>query len=150
MIRRPPRSTLFPYTTLFRSCSALPRSLPRSFSFSTNRRRPVGEKEQDFLRVKALRSRGIFRWFSCANSTRTFGHGPRQDASLPAPGERQFQSAHDVEDLFRRDRQLRCPLDGVAHILVVVREARGDGRNRSDSLGRCQLAVPVGWLRIPV
>src|SRR5579859_190676 len=24
MIRRPPRSTLFPYTTLFRSCSALP------------------------------------------------------------------------------------------------------------------------------
>src|SRR3712207_8574896 len=26
MIRRPPRSTLFPYTTLFRSCSATPRS----------------------------------------------------------------------------------------------------------------------------
>src|SRR5256885_16687596 len=26
MIRRPPRSTLFPYTTLFRSCSALKRS----------------------------------------------------------------------------------------------------------------------------
>jgi len=25
MIRRPPRSTLFPYTTLFRSCAALPR-----------------------------------------------------------------------------------------------------------------------------
>src|SRR3712207_7471979 len=33
MIRRPPRSTLFPYTTLFRSISTLggiPRSLPRS------------------------------------------------------------------------------------------------------------------------
>src|SRR3712207_6932574 len=31
MIRRPPRSTLFPYTTLFRSCrrAALPRGLPR-------------------------------------------------------------------------------------------------------------------------
>src|SRR2546430_9392286 len=26
MIRRPPRSTLFPYTTLFRSCSRLPPS----------------------------------------------------------------------------------------------------------------------------
>src|SRR5438876_7297649 len=25
MIRRPPRSTLFPYTTLFRSCTCLPR-----------------------------------------------------------------------------------------------------------------------------
>src|SRR3712207_7293123 len=28
MIRRPPRSTLFPYTTLFRSCSAGAGSLP--------------------------------------------------------------------------------------------------------------------------
>src|SRR5258708_19425185 len=27
MIRRPPRSTLFPYTTLFRSCSAPPFSI---------------------------------------------------------------------------------------------------------------------------
>src|SRR5258706_9959937 len=26
MIRRPPRSTLFPYTTLFRSCPRLPRA----------------------------------------------------------------------------------------------------------------------------
>src|SRR2546427_12244983 len=33
MIRRPPRSTLFPYTTLFRS-----RALPRSFPRSTHRR----------------------------------------------------------------------------------------------------------------
>src|SRR5258708_22398327 len=30
MIRRPPRSTLFPYTTLFRSRSAPPRHGPRS------------------------------------------------------------------------------------------------------------------------
>src|SRR5258707_9548702 len=29
MIRRPPRSTLFPYTTLFRSQPAQPRSAPR-------------------------------------------------------------------------------------------------------------------------
>src|SRR5258707_6481342 len=29
MIRRPPRSTLFPYTTLFRSTSAAPRRLDR-------------------------------------------------------------------------------------------------------------------------
>src|SRR2546427_3533952 len=27
MIRRPPRSTLFPYTTLFRSCSSIPARL---------------------------------------------------------------------------------------------------------------------------
>src|SRR2546422_4729453 len=30
MIRRPPRSTLFPYTTLFRSMNLRPGSLPRS------------------------------------------------------------------------------------------------------------------------
>src|SRR5258707_7418418 len=29
MIRRPPRSTLFPYTTLFRSCHAAPRGAYR-------------------------------------------------------------------------------------------------------------------------
>src|SRR5256885_6223448 len=28
MIRRPPRPTLFPYTTLFRSCSCCPRAAP--------------------------------------------------------------------------------------------------------------------------
>src|SRR5206468_10694873 len=32
MIRRPPRSTLFPYTTLFRSCANWPSSSSRSHS----------------------------------------------------------------------------------------------------------------------
>src|SRR6266853_3917410 len=32
MIRRPPRSTLFPYTTLFRSRRSFPRSAPRALS----------------------------------------------------------------------------------------------------------------------
>src|SRR2546430_10817351 len=43
MIRRPPRSTLFPYTTLFRSCFELgranwlssPAALPRKFLLAT-------------------------------------------------------------------------------------------------------------------
>src|SRR3712207_8944190 len=33
MIRRPPRSTLFPYTTLFRSCGAIPPHLIESELF---------------------------------------------------------------------------------------------------------------------
>src|SRR2546430_2894246 len=40
MIRRPPRSTLFPYTTLFRSHTAHPRSCPRSRN--TNESRVAG------------------------------------------------------------------------------------------------------------
>src|SRR5258708_26242847 len=39
MIRRPPRSTLFPYTTLFRSCRARP---PRRSSSTRGRRRLRG------------------------------------------------------------------------------------------------------------
>src|SRR5947207_4845952 len=42
MIRRPPRSTLFPYTTLFRSCRS-----PRSPSRSTGRRRSSGSCPAD-------------------------------------------------------------------------------------------------------
>src|SRR3712207_7905111 len=36
MIRRPPRSTLFPYTTLFRSQPQLQRKLLRIFHYSLN------------------------------------------------------------------------------------------------------------------
>src|SRR2546430_12898937 len=36
MIRRPPRSTLFPYTTLFRSQYDLPHSFPREPQFITD------------------------------------------------------------------------------------------------------------------
>src|SRR5256885_17037777 len=37
MIRRPPRSTLFPYTTLFRSSSGVPHKLLNSFTQSQSR-----------------------------------------------------------------------------------------------------------------
>src|SRR2546429_3326087 len=41
MIRRPPRSTLFPYTTLFRSCLPAGISSPRSRGTSTLRSLPL-------------------------------------------------------------------------------------------------------------
>src|SRR5690349_24204925 len=44
MIRRPPRSTLFPYTTLFRSCRT--------------RRRPSGRPGRGRRRPRATRPRG--------------------------------------------------------------------------------------------
>src|SRR5260370_14881043 len=50
MIRRPPRSTLFPYTTLFRSrCatrSSPPRSMPASRSETSKKRRATPTPEQ--------------------------------------------------------------------------------------------------------
>src|SRR2546421_11137449 len=36
MIRRPPRSTLFPYTTLFRSASSAPRALRQRYTRYTS------------------------------------------------------------------------------------------------------------------
>src|SRR3989475_9057647 len=42
MIRRPPRSTLFPYTTLFRSPSTTPETIPTTTSSSTTTSRPGG------------------------------------------------------------------------------------------------------------
>src|SRR2546425_4220466 len=40
MIRRPPRSTLFPYTTLFRSALAVPPATPRAPPSGRTGRRP--------------------------------------------------------------------------------------------------------------
>src|SRR2546427_12148240 len=51
MIRRPPRSTLFPYTTLFRSARELQRNLIRSHASG------VG----DPLRVEAVRAMMLLR-----------------------------------------------------------------------------------------
>src|SRR5207249_11441511 len=74
----------------------------------------------------------------------------RQDAALLAAGNGQFQTADHVPCLLGRDRQLRLPQDGVAHVLVIVREARRDGRNRSSILGPGQLAVSLGRFSVPV
>src|SRR5256885_3987514 len=52
MIRRPPRSTLFPYTTLFRSI-ADPISDPRSQARGHTRHRPAGTSSRS---VRARRS----------------------------------------------------------------------------------------------
>src|SRR3712207_6913054 len=49
MIRRPPRSTLFPYTTLFRSRARCAREAPRrnrEASYESCRRTAVGRAEQ--------------------------------------------------------------------------------------------------------
>src|SRR2546429_5791774 len=49
MIRRPPRSTLFPYTTLFRSCPRTATDCCRSVSgkSSTRRRRGEGSRRSE-------------------------------------------------------------------------------------------------------
>src|SRR6266513_5256809 len=52
MIRRPPRSTLFPYTTLFRSGSCRSRGAPRSCSGARSSRRGRSEEHTSELQSR--------------------------------------------------------------------------------------------------
>src|SRR3712207_7222711 len=53
MIRRPPRSTLFPYTTLFRSDSPPPASWPSSAHFTDGQTSPTTTHRRSAARVRA-------------------------------------------------------------------------------------------------
>src|SRR2546429_5909992 len=76
MIRRPPRSTLFPYTTLFRSLSPFPwidfpeprgRTLHILSSFNANQKRQFGFPEQsNFLDRKSTRLNSSHGYISYA------------------------------------------------------------------------------------
>src|SRR5690349_24003023 len=62
MIRRPPRSTLFPYTTLFRSCScddwrAMPGLDQREQQANGEERPPIREKNRSEEHTSELQSR---------------------------------------------------------------------------------------------
>src|SRR5256885_12950021 len=66
MIRRPPRSTLFPYTTLFRSCQPI---LGREGAIV-----PAGEKIETYLRAK-------FRRYAEENGWPQIGRAHRLNSS---------------------------------------------------------------------
>src|SRR5260370_6704392 len=64
MIRRPPRSTLFPYTTLFRSCSAYGRGIVLKISRAWKHwlpRRSLALKEEILMLSAFTRIRSVLR-----------------------------------------------------------------------------------------
>src|SRR5688572_31343760 len=54
MIRRPPRSTLFPYTTLFRSLDLLPSALCEPVRRHAQRFRNFAVSEHDYIVLRLL------------------------------------------------------------------------------------------------
>src|SRR5574342_1253134 len=75
MIRRPPRSTLFPYTTLFRSTSA--RSCCRT-SASVPRRR-VSKQDRKSTRLNSSHHRISYAVF-CLKKKKSNGRGRRRES----------------------------------------------------------------------
>src|SRR3712207_8381489 len=61
MIRRPPRSTLFPYTTLFRSARSSTPSAPSSAATSNPRSSSQHTTEHDFSPQRAQRPRRLLQ-----------------------------------------------------------------------------------------
>src|SRR5438034_2551751 len=54
MLRRPPRSTLFPYTTLFRSCARIAWLIKRKCGIKPSIRRSPPIAKQKFAEARAL------------------------------------------------------------------------------------------------
>src|SRR3989454_4975996 len=74
MIRRPPRSTLFPYTTLFRSPAALALVQHEQLLTASGDLRAVGENLDDALRVASQKRPFGRQEFLRSNSKRSEEH----------------------------------------------------------------------------
>src|SRR3712207_8011269 len=81
MIRRPPRSTLFPYTTLFRSLSSIHRSPPRGLKRLRKPQVPSALKAPTSSRCSLPRSNKVIGGR---------GHAPRSEEHTSELQSRQY------------------------------------------------------------
>src|SRR5436305_1744689 len=105
MIPRPPRSTLFPYTTLFRSCA---------WSFGTTNRGVVEFFEDVFNWLLPSRCSEIFE---CYSRLRWRLKGVRNDTNMPG--------------LWHGNRHERCRTAGASRLPKMRREDSGGTNVRS-------------------
>src|SRR5215213_9695308 len=117
MIRRPPRSTLFPYTTLFRSTSACPYTGGSAISRppDAKSRRPRGRRQNGADPEPGVREGGL-RAVVAANS-----FAPAPPSPPPQPGERVHRLAAGGADLELHVRPFRRPLaaHGAHHLSLL-------------------------------
>src|SRR2546430_13702756 len=79
MIRRPPRSTLFPYTTLFRSCRRRPSPPPRPAAAARGSRPPCRDRKS--TRLNSSHSQISYAVF-CLKKKKRQRSGPGLHCSL--------------------------------------------------------------------
>src|SRR2546426_11823260 len=115
MIRRPPRSTLFPYTTLFRSVHALERDAERlGHDHREDGLRPLADlaragKQRDLAEVVELDDCAAAVGAVDPRATTDVEHARVPDPALPAGPERRRVSPHllggGVDALGHRERR---------------------------------------------
>src|SRR2546427_13221440 len=111
MIRRPPRSTLFPYTTLFRSLAHCCRSVRRE-----DGKHSQGGLSRDLAtrRGRRFRRRG---WRTGKRRRGTCGHGAQNPPAYPSVREKLLQPIGLLrsrpEGLIIRRRQFQRPDDEI-------------------------------------
>src|SRR3989337_3871033 len=97
MIRRPPRSTLFPYTTLFRSPPVLPRVTKASASPCLTRSMHGEAEDRKSTRLNSSHGSIPYAGFCLKKKTRRVGRGRdnrEEHAGSCAPRDDQLVRAH--------------------------------------------------------
>src|SRR3712207_8789704 len=102
MIRRPPRSTLFPYTTLFRS--------------RRSARAPCPRDRLAACRARAAGGRGS-RWAPTGKPRRTGGSLPFQGSSAPHVDEGHEQQHHEDDRLDQRSEEHTSELQSRQYLV---------------------------------
>src|SRR2546422_10503612 len=112
MIRRPPRSTLFPYTTLFRSLSGSERLPYTQEVGGSNPSSPIGVSDRN---VRTARVR-LLRWVVGLGSIAT-----------AAPAQVSYQPQQPTEKLLVLPLMVKSPTDSAFSVAVmdVAREKLG-------------------------
>src|SRR5256886_12186126 len=105
MIRRPPRSTLFPYTTLFRSHSASPDHGP-----IRTRRADRGEEDERFAEVHPREEHDTDDHAE-ERKDRSAGQTPERGRRLPAAQNRYRHTHRRIKEHPRHRRQRDVPAE---------------------------------------
>src|SRR6266700_2047957 len=145
MIRRPPRSTLFPYTTLFRSAATAPRAqeswspplraelAEMMIGVAVTEQRPPTPRQATERRV--LGPRGV-RGTGCEKSQQ-----PPERVHLDWP-----RGVIDAREQLRRGRRTLGPWEHVRHQVIEReipdRQSLGDGRHVAER--HAELVIHVG------
>src|SRR2546427_11122945 len=110
MIRRPPRSTLFPYTTLFRSLASIDPRIPRNSLAQSQANLQVAQAQLNNAKAQLARSDTLFK---AQAITQTEYDGAKLDYANAYASVIRAQS--DLENSRDRmnDTKLRAPLAGT-------------------------------------